>query len=134
MFLLTNVTTQLHTVEVLRPVISAQRETEKEIKGWDHLPPTAQHVILAASATTRTSIPTSPSPTIHGFLNASNATALQNDCSLTYADNTIYLPKSFCHNLLQGHILAILDPDAPTGLSPLLIPPSSAEPANNQQR
>ena len=39
--------------------------TEKETKGCDRLPPTAQRVILAESATAGTSIPTSPPPTIH---------------------------------------------------------------------
>ena len=76
---LTNVANRLHTVEALRPVVATQREAEKETKGWDRLPPTAQRVILAASATTGTSIPTSPPPTIHRFLNVRNATALQAD-------------------------------------------------------
>ena len=72
-------------------------------------------------------------PTIHRFLNARNATDHQSDCSLTYAGNNIYLPTSFCQALLQGHILAIPDLDAPTGLSPLLTPPSSAGTSNDQQ-
>ena len=125
--------TRLHTAEALRPVAAAQCEAEKETKGWDRLTPTAQRVILAASTTTRTSIPTLTPPTIHRFLNARNATALQADCSLTYAGNNIYIPTSFCQALLQGHILAIPDPDAPTGLSPIFTPTSSAGPANAQQ-
>ena len=60
--------------------------------------------------------------------------ALQADCSLTYAGNNIYIPTYFCQALLQGHILAIPDPDVPTGLSPILTPPSSAGPSNAQQR
>ena len=92
---LIDVATRLHMAEALRPVVAAQRETDKETKGWYRLPPTAQRVILAASATTRTSIPKSPPPTIHRFLNARNTTALQADCSLTYAGNNIYLPTSF---------------------------------------
>ena len=128
------VATRLHTAEALRPVVAAQRETDKETKGWDCLPTTAQRVILAASATTGTSILKSPPPTIHRFLNTRNATALQADCSLTYAGNNLYLPTSFCQALLQGHILAIPDPDAPTVLLPLLTPPYSAGPANAQQR
>ena len=64
-------------------VVAAQRETDKETKGWDRLPPTAKRLILAASATTETSIPKSPPPTIHCFLNARNSTALQADCLLT---------------------------------------------------
>ena len=131
---LTDVATWLHTAKALRPVISDQREAEKETKGWDRLPPTEQRVILTASATTGTSILTSTPPTIHRFLNARNVTALQANCSLTYAGNNIYLPTYFCQVLLQGHILAIPDPDAPTGLSPLLTPPSSAGPANAQQQ
>ena len=131
---LTDVTTRLHTAKALCPVIAAQRETDKETKGCDRLALTAQRVILAASATTGTSIPKSPPPTIHRFLNATNATSLQADCSLTYAGNNLYLPSSFCQALLQGHILAIPDPDAPTGLLPLLTPPSSTGAANAQQR
>ena len=60
--------------------------------------------------------------------------ALQSYFSLIYAGNNIYLPTSFCQALLQRHILAIPDPDAPTVLSPLLTPPSSAGPANAEQR
>ena len=60
-----NVATRLHTAEALRPVFATQREAEKETKGWDRLPPTAQRVILAASATTGTSVPTLPPQTIH---------------------------------------------------------------------
>ena len=131
---LTDVATRLHTAEALRPVVAAQCEMDKETKGWDHLPPTSQRFILAVSATIGTSIPTLPPPTIHRFLNARNLTALQADFSLTYAGNNIYLPTSFCQALLQGHILAIPDSDAPTGLLPLLTPPSSAGTANAQQR
>ena len=58
---------------------------------------------------------------------------LQADCLLTYAGNNIYLPTYFCQALLQGHILAIPDPDTPTALSPLLTPPSSAGPENAEQ-
>ena len=122
--------TRLHTVESLRPVVAAQREAEKETKWWDRLPPTSQCFILVTSATTGTSIPNSLPPTIHRFLNARNVTALQANCSLIYAGNNIYLPTYFFQALLQGHILAIPDPDAPTGLSSLLTPPSSAVPAN----
>ena len=131
---LTNVVTKLHTAEVLLPIVAVQRVAEKETKGWDRLPPTAQHVIMAASATTGTSILTSPPPTIHCFFNARNATALQADCFLTYAGNNIYLSTSFCQDHLQRHILAIPDSGVPTGLSPLLILPSSARPVNAQQR
>ena len=127
----TDVATRLHTAGALRPVVSTQRKMDKGTKGWDRLPPTAQRVILVASATTGTFIPTSPLPTIHRFLNARNATALQADCSLTYAGNTIYLLTSFCQALLQGHILAIPDLDAPTGISPLITPPSSVGPENS---
>ena len=131
---LTKMATRLHTAEALRPVVTAQREAEKETKGWDRLPSTAQRVILASRATTGTSILTSPPPTIHRFLNARNVTSVQADFSLTCAGNNIYLPSSFCQALLQGRILATPDPDAPTGLSLLLTPPSFAGPANAEQR
>ena len=51
---LTDVATQLHTAEALRPVVSSQSEAEKDTKGWDRLPPEALRVILAASTTTGT--------------------------------------------------------------------------------
>ena len=76
---LNDVATRLHTAESLRPVVNAHREAEKETKGWDRLPPTGQRIIPVASNNNRTSIPTSPPPTIHHFLNARNATALQAD-------------------------------------------------------
>ena len=92
---LTNVATQLHTAKALCPDVAAHSEAEKETKGWDRLPPTAQRVILAASATTGTSIPTLPPPTIHHFLKARNATSLQANFSLTYAGKIfIYPPPS----------------------------------------
>ena len=131
---LTNVATRLHTAKALRPVVAAQREAERETKGWDRLPPMDQRVILTACAKTRTSILTSPPPTIHRFLNARNATALQANFSLTYSAENIYSPTSFCQSLLQGHILAIPDPDVPTGISSLLTPPYSAGPTNARQR
>ena len=127
---LINVVTRLHTVEALCPVVAAQHKAEKDTRGWDSLPPAAQRVILAASATTGTSIMTSPPPTIHRFLNVRNATSLQANCSLTYTGNNIYLPTYFCQDLLQGNILAIPDPYAPTLLSTLLTPPSPARPVN----
>ena len=94
----------------------------------------AQRVILAARDSDRKSISTSLPPTIYQFLDARNATALQADYALAYAGHNIYLPTSFCQALLQGNILAIPYPDAPTGLSPLITPPSSSEPAKSQKR
>ena len=75
--------------------VATQREAEKETKGWDCLPSTYKRVILAASATTGTSIPTTPPPTIHRFPNVRNVTALKANCFLTYIGNNIYLPTSF---------------------------------------
>ena len=92
---MTDVADRLHTAEALHPVFAAQSEAGKETRGWDRLPPTTHCVILAESATTRTSIPTSPPPTIHRFLNARNTTALHADCHLTYTCNSIYLPTFF---------------------------------------
>ena len=89
---LSDVATQLQKSEDLRPVIMAQNKADKEMKGWYHLSLEGQRVILLASASGGTSIPTSPLPTIHQFLNANNATALQSDCALTYAGHNIYLP------------------------------------------
>ena len=131
---LTDMATRWHTAEALRPVVVAHIKAEMRTRGGGCLPPMAKRVILLASATTGTSILTSPPPTIHRFLNARNVTALQADCSLTYTGNNIYLSTSFCQALLQGQILAIPDPDAPAGLSPPLTRPSSTGPVNDQQQ
>ena len=131
---LNNVATRLQTAELPYPVIAVHREVEKETKGWDRLPPMDQQFILKESATNGTSIPTLPPPTLHRLLNTRNATALQDDCALTYAGNNLYLPTSFCQVLLQGHILAILDLYAPTLLSPLLTPQYFAWHANAHKR
>ena len=93
---LNDVSTRLKTAEALRPVVSDQTEEEKETKGWYHIPPTAQRVILAAIATNGTYILTLPPPTIHRFLISRNVTALQVNCALTYAGNNLYITTSFC--------------------------------------
>ena len=100
---------------------------------WHHLPPMAQRAILEVSASGRITIPSYLSQSLHQFLNARNATALQADCALTYAGQNLYLLMYFLQALLQGHILVIPDLDAPAGLPPLLTLPSSAGPANVQQ-
>ena len=86
------------------------------------------------STSNETSIPTLPPPTIHLFFNARNLTAIQENFYLTYAGHKIHLPSSFCPTLLQEHILAIPDPDAPTELSPLLTPPPSYVGTSNAQQ
>ena len=131
---LRDVVTRLHTEEALRPVVAAQSEAEKETKGWNRIPPMSQRLILSARTTNGTSIPNSPPPILHRFLNARKTISFQDDCALTYTGNNIYLPTSFCQYLLQGHILEIIDLDAPKGLSLLLSPTYSAGPANTQQR
>ena len=83
MGVLTDVATRLQTVESLCPFVAAQSEAGKETKGWDRLPLTFEIIILAASATNGNSILTLPPPKIHRFLNARNATSLQENCSLT---------------------------------------------------
>ena len=66
---------------------------------------------------------------LHSYLTASHH-------SLLPQHDECHGPTSglFCQALLQGHILAIPDPDAPTVLFPLLTPPSSAGPTNAQQQ
>ena len=134
MGVLSDVATRLKSTEVLHPVAAAQHNAEKETKGWDRILPTAQRVILAAIATNGTLIPNSPPSTLQRFLNARNTSDLQAECALIYAGHNIYLPTSFFQSPLQGHILVIADPDTPTGLLPLLTPPSSTGPANARQR
>ena len=89
--------------------------------------------MLSTSTADRLTILLARPLSIHRFLNKRNATALQADCALTYSGKNIFLSTAFCQVLLQGHILAIPDPDALTGLSLLLTPTSSAGPTNAQQ-
>ena len=100
---------------------------------WDRLPPIAQRLILAASAANGITITSATPPSIHRFPNARNATALQADCALTYSGNKILHPTDFYQALLQSHILVIPDPNAPTGMYPLLPTFLSAGLANTQQ-
>ena len=51
---LTDVSTRLYTAEELCPVVAAHHDVEKKTKVWDHHPPMAQRVILAARATNGT--------------------------------------------------------------------------------
>ena len=74
-------------------------------------------------------------PSVHPLLpqraQRNGTTSQLNTYLLRY---NIFLLTAFCQALLQGHILAITNPNAPTVLSPLLTPPSSAGPENAQQR
>ena len=133
---LSEVATLLNNVEALRPVVTTKRDTDRKTCSWDRLPPTAQRLILAASAVNGIIIPSEPSPFLHFLLNARNArntTALQYNCTLTYLGNNIFLPTDFCQDLLQDHIISITDPNATKYLSPLLIHPSSTGSENYQQ-
>ena len=100
---------------------------------WDRLSPTSHRVILAANSFDGLVIPMAPPPSRHCFLNARDVTEIQANCALIYFGNSIFLPTTFYQDLLQAHILVIPDPGAPTGLSPLLTPPSSADLASVQQ-
>ena len=88
--------------DVCKNVGETQREMDKETKGWDRLTPTSQRIILATSPTSRTSIPTSPPPIFHRFINTRNATDIQADFRLTYAGNNIYLLTSFARPSSKG--------------------------------
>ena len=90
--------------------------------------------MLSVSADNALTITSSLPLSIHRFINAHNAMEIQSHYTLTYSGNNIFLPTAFFQTLLQGHILAIPDPYALTGMSPLLTPTSSAGPANSQQR
>ena len=131
---LSEVATRFQNKESLRPVVAAQRNADREMRGWGRLPPTSQWLIPTASAADGLIISSAPPLSIYLFLDACNATTLQADCTLTYLGNNIFLPTAFFQDLLQGHILAIPDPDAPTSMSPMITPPSSAGPTNAQQR
>ena len=71
-----------------------------------------------------------PEKSLQRLFNVRNATALQVDHALTYAGYNTYLLTSFFQALLQGPILEILNPDAPTRLYPLLTPLTSSGLAN----
>ena len=105
---------RIQNAEALRLIIAAQRKAVRETRGWERLLPTAKYVILAESAANGLTITSALTPQIQRFLNAHNATVLQEDCALTYAGHNTHLTKSFCQDLLQGHILAIPDTDDPT--------------------
>ena len=55
---LSDITTMLKNTEALHPVVSEHREAEKETKGWDRIPPTAQQVVLEERVANGTLIPT----------------------------------------------------------------------------
>ena len=133
---LSEVETRLQNAEALHPDIPAQSKADKETLGWDRLPPTAQRVILALSMDDGITITSVPPTSIHSSLNMRNVMEIQANCTLTYSGNNIFifLPTTLCQALLQGHILVIPVLDAPAGLSLLLSPPSTAEPANDKKR
>ena len=83
---------------------------------------TAQRIIPVASASDRVNIPNTPPPAIHRFLYKRNPPALQADFFLTYAGHNLYPQDLLYQALLEGHILPIPYPDAPTGISPLISP------------
>ena len=120
--------TRLQNAEALCPVFDTQC---KEGMGLSTTNSLVSHP--GGKRLHRTSIPTSLPPTLHRFIIARNATALQANCALAYAGNNLYLPTSFCQALIQDNILDIPERDAPTGLLPILTPPSSAGPANSHQ-
>ena len=130
MIFLSEVATHLQNAEALHPAVAAQCKADRETRSWVRLPSTAQQLILTSSVADGLTIPLAPPPSIHRFLNAQNVTALQDGCALTYSGNNIFLPTALCQALLQGYILVIPNPNASTGLSPLLIPPYSLGPAN----
>ena len=67
-------------------------------------------------------------------MNVRNLMLLQYNYILTYSSQNIYLLTAFFQALFQGHILAINNPDAAMGLSPLVTPLLSAGQENAQQR
>ena len=79
---LSKVTTRFQNAEALCPVVAAQRDTDREMHDWEHLPLTSQREILAASAFNRLTILLAPPPYLNYFFNARNATALQSDYAL----------------------------------------------------
>ena len=83
--ILSIVAVRIQIAEALRPIVVAQHEADKETRGWEHVLPTAQCVILVASTAGVLAIPSAPPPLIHIFLNMRNSMALQADCSLTYS-------------------------------------------------
>ena len=125
--------THLQNTEALCPVVAVPCKADREMRVWDRLPQTSQRVIISTSAADGITIMSSPPLPLHRFMNSCNTTALQANCALAYSTHNIYLPTAFCQSLFQDLILAIPDPNAPTGLSLNLIHLSSAGPENSQQ-
>ena len=125
---------RLQQAKALRPIIVEQSKADKETKGCDCFPPTAQLVILALSASNGTSIPTSPQLTIHRFLNARNITALQ----FELCPDLFRAQHPLTNIILPGHPTGAhpCDPrlELPKRISPLLPPPSSAGLSNAKQQ
>ena len=92
---LIEVATHLQNAKSLCPVIAAQREADREKRGWYRLLSTSQRVILSASTANRLTILSAPPPSIHRFLNVRNSIALQADCAPTYSGTNIFLPTAF---------------------------------------
>ena len=86
----------IKNAEDLRPCVAVQSEADIETRGWDCLPPTAQRIILEASATNGLTILSEMPLSIHRLLKARNATDIQADCTITFTGHNIYLPTSFC--------------------------------------
>ena len=73
---LSNVATWLQNAEALHPVVTAQREDNRETKGWYRLHPTSQYVIIVVSASYSIIILSALPQSIHRLLNSRNATML----------------------------------------------------------
>ena len=69
MEVLSEVVTCLQNAEYLRPIFAAHHDTDREKSGWDHLPPTAQWIILTVSAVDGLTITSEPPTSLHFFLN-----------------------------------------------------------------
>ena len=68
---------RLQNDEDLYLVIVAQREADREARGWERPPLTAHRVILTSRSVYRINIPLEPPPSLHIYLNARNLTSLQ---------------------------------------------------------
>ena len=82
---LSEVTMYLQNTESRFPVVTDQREADKEMHGWERLSLTAHQVIPSASVFYRLTILLVPPPSLHKILNACITTALQDDCALTHS-------------------------------------------------
>ena len=105
---LSEVATRSQNTKALHPIVTYQRDTVRQMRGWDLPPLTSQRVILEASAVDGLNIPLTPPPSLYRFLNAHNTTSLQYKYALTYSENNIFLRPPSSRTFYRSTYLQLL--------------------------